>query len=105
MVHRGPLQQTNGTPEALLGANGAGKTTTLRTIMGVLKPMRGQVLFTGADLTGKTADARARQGVAHVPEGRGVFYSLTVAEHFRLKHRGEQLDAAAGTVTSQRSPR
>jgi len=80
---------------ALLGANGAGKTTTLRTIVGVLKPMHGRVLFGGDDLAGKSTDARARQGVAHVPEGRGVFYSLTVAEHFRLRARGERLDSAA----------
>ena len=64
-------------------------------IVGVLKPMHGRVLFGGDDLAGKSADARARQGVAHVPEGRGVFFSLTVAEHFRLRHRGERLDAAA----------
>jgi branched-chain amino acid transport system ATP-binding protein len=80
---------------ALLGANGAGKTTTLRTIVGVVRPMRGRVLFGGDDLAGKSTDARARQGVAHVPEGRGVFYSLTVAEHFRLRARGERLDSAA----------
>jgi branched-chain amino acid transport system ATP-binding protein len=80
---------------ALLGANGAGKTTTLRTIVGVLKPMRGRVLFGGDDLAGKSVDARARQGVAHVPEGRGVFFSLTVAEHFRLRYRGERMDSAA----------
>ena len=80
---------------ALLGANGAGKTTTLMTISGIVKPMRGRVLFNGADVGGKPPDARARLGVAHVPEGRGVFYSLTVAEHFRLTARGETLDAAA----------
>jgi branched-chain amino acid transport system ATP-binding protein len=80
---------------ALLGANGAGKTTTLLTIAGVVRPMGGRVLYAGADLAGKSPDARARQGVAHVPEGRGVFFSLTVAEHLRLKHRGERLDAAA----------
>jgi branched-chain amino acid transport system ATP-binding protein len=80
---------------ALLGANGAGKTTTLRTIVGVVKPMRGRVLFAGDDLGNKSPDARARQGIAHVPEGRGVFFSLTVAEHFRLKYRGERLDTEA----------
>jgi branched-chain amino acid transport system ATP-binding protein len=80
---------------ALLGANGAGKTTTLRTIVGVVKPMRGRVLFAGDDLGNRSPDARARQGIAHVPEGRGVFFSLTVAEHFRLKHRGERLDTDA----------
>ena len=80
---------------ALLGTNGAGKTTTLLTISGIVKPMRGRVLFNGADLKGASPDARARLGVAHVPEGRGVFFGLTVAEHFRLSARGETLDAAA----------
>jgi branched-chain amino acid transport system ATP-binding protein len=80
---------------ALLGANGAGKTTTLLTISGIVKAMRGRVLFNGADFKGTAPDARARLGVAHVPEGRGVFFGLTVAEHFRLAPRGETLDAAA----------
>lgn len=80
---------------ALLGANGAGKTTTLRTICGVLKPLRGRVAYAGADLAGAPPDARARRGIAHVPEGRGVFFGLTVAEHFRLRHRGERLDGSA----------
>jgi branched-chain amino acid transport system ATP-binding protein len=80
---------------ALLGANGAGKTTTLRTICGMLKPMGGRASFAGTDLAGTAADGRARKGIAHVPEGRGVFFGLTVAEHFRLRHRGERLDAAA----------
>jgi len=80
---------------ALLGANGAGKTTTLLTIAGIVRPMGGRVLYAGADLAGNSPDARARQGIAHVPEGRGVFFSLTVAEHFRLRHRGENLDAEA----------
>jgi branched-chain amino acid transport system ATP-binding protein len=80
---------------ALLGANGAGKTTTLLTISGIVKPMGGRVLYGGTDCKGNSPDARARLGVAHVPEGRGVFFGLTVAEHFKLAHRGETLDAAA----------
>jgi len=80
---------------ALLGANGAGKTTTLLTIAGMVRPMSGRVRYAGADLSGTSPDSRARQGIAHVPEGRGVFYSLTVAEHFRLRHRGERLDTEA----------
>ncbi|HXC80926.1 MAG TPA: ABC transporter ATP-binding protein [Trebonia sp.] len=80
---------------ALLGANGAGKTTTLLTIAGMVRPMSGRVRYAGADLAGTSPDSRARQGIAHVPEGRGVFYSLTVAEHFRLRHRGERLDTEA----------
>jgi ABC-type branched-subunit amino acid transport system ATPase component len=77
---------------SLLGANGAGKTTTLRAVSGLIKPMRGRILFDGADLAHVPASARARLGIAHVPEGRGIFFGLTVAEHFRLSHRGERLD-------------
>ncbi len=77
---------------ALLGANGAGKTTTLRVISGIVKPMSGHVVYDGKDLASISPPERARRGIAHVPEGRGIFFSLTVAEHFRLSHRGERLD-------------
>ena len=77
---------------SLLGANGAGKTTTLRAISGLVKPMQGRISFEGSDLGPVSPSARARLGIAHVPEGRGIFFGLTVAEHFRLSHRGEQLD-------------
>jgi ABC-type branched-subunit amino acid transport system ATPase component len=69
---------------ALLGANGAGKTTTLRAISGLIKPMAGSVRLDGADLAGVSPTARARRGIVHVPHDRGIFYGLTVAEHFRL---------------------
>lgn len=77
---------------ALLGANGAGKTTTLRVISGLIKPMAGTIIFQGRDLASVSPTGRARLGIAHVPEGRGLFFGLTVAEHFRLEHRGEKLD-------------
>ena len=77
---------------ALLGATGAGKTTTLRAVSGLVKPMDGRVLFGGDDLVRTSPSARARAGIAHVPEGRGLFFGLTVAEHFRLAPRIEQLD-------------
>jgi branched-chain amino acid transport system ATP-binding protein len=79
---------------ALFGPNGAGKTTTLRAISGVIKPSRGRISFRGADLARKSPTARARAGIAHVPEGRGIFYSLTVAEHFRLGYPGEHINPA-----------
>jgi branched-chain amino acid transport system ATP-binding protein len=69
---------------ALLGANGAGKTTTLRAISGLLKPMAGTVRLGGADLAGVPVPARVRRGIAAVPHDRGIFFGLTVAEHFRL---------------------
>ena len=80
---------------ALLGANGAGKTTTLRAISGLLRPLSGRILFAGEDTAKIAPAALARRGIAHVPEGRGLFFGLTVAEHFRLGHRGEHLDAEA----------
>jgi ABC-type branched-subunit amino acid transport system ATPase component len=62
-------------------------------VSGLVRPLRGRVVFDGAD-TAKVAPAvLARRGIAHVPEGRGLFFGLTVAEHFRLGHRGERLDA------------
>jgi branched-chain amino acid transport system ATP-binding protein len=79
---------------ALLGPNGAGKTTTLRAISGLVKPMGGRVVLDGGDLVRISPSARARRGLAHVPEGRGLFFGLTVAEHFKLMPRGETVDTA-----------
>jgi branched-chain amino acid transport system ATP-binding protein len=76
----------------LLGPNGAGKTTTLRAISGIVKPLAGRILYHGRDLAQVSPSARARMGIAHVPEGRGLFFGLTVAEHFRLGHRGERIE-------------
>ena len=69
---------------ALMGANGAGKTTTLRAISGLVKVMSGSITLAGASLAGVSPTARSRAGIAHVPEGRGIFYGLTVSEHFRI---------------------
>jgi len=78
---------------ALLGPNGSGKTTTLRAISGLVRPLGGAIQVMGDDLAKCSPTARARLGIAHVPEGRGIFSGLTVAEHFRLGYPGEQLDA------------
>ena len=80
---------------ALLGANGAGKTTTLRAISGLLKPLTGSVRLAGSDLAGVAPTARARLGIAHVPHDRGIFFGLTVAEHFRLDGLGAPADMDA----------
>ncbi len=68
----------------LIGANGAGKTTTLRVISGLLKPRQGRVLLNGQDLSEFKAHEVVDQGVAMVPEGRGVFAKLTVSENLEL---------------------
>ena len=77
---------------ALLGANGAGKTTTLRAVSGLVKPMSGVVRFAGSDLARISPNARANLGIAHVPEGRGLFFGLTVGEHFRLGRGRARVD-------------
>ena len=69
---------------ALLGPNGAGKTTTLRTASGLIKPMAGRVLLDGQDVTGQKPYALARRGLCHLPEGHGIFPSLTVKENIVL---------------------
>ena len=68
----------------LIGANGAGKTTTLRTISGLLKPRRGAITYDGRDITGVKPHVITALGVSHVPEGRGIFANLTVADNLEL---------------------
>lgn len=70
---------------ALLGANGAGKTTILRVASGLLNPAAGHVLFDGDDLTGASAAAFAQAGICHIPEGRGIFKSMTVRENLLMQ--------------------
>ncbi len=72
---------------ALLGANGAGKTTIARVATGLVAPTAGSVRVGGVDLTGKPAHKFALAGVAHAPEGRSVFASLTVSENLELSFR------------------
>ena len=78
------LEVGEGEVVALLGANGAGKTTTLRAISGMIKAMAGEIEFAGRRITNRAADQIARQGLVHVPEGRGIFPSLHVEETLRL---------------------
>jgi branched-chain amino acid transport system ATP-binding protein len=70
---------------ALLGANGSGKTTTLRVAAGLLKPSCGTVAINGVEVTVLQPHQRARLGLCMIPEGRGIFRSLTVAENLRLQ--------------------
>ncbi|HWO94735.1 MAG TPA: ATP-binding cassette domain-containing protein [Dehalococcoidia bacterium] len=72
---------------ALLGANGAGKTTLARLISGLMRPASGRILFDGHDLRRMPAHRIARLGIAHVPEGRGIFPGLSVGENLTLSLR------------------
>ena len=68
----------------LIGANGAGKTTTLKALSGLITPAAGSVRYDGQDVTGTPAFSLVRRGLALVPEGRGVFARLTVAENLAM---------------------
>jgi branched-chain amino acid transport system ATP-binding protein len=69
---------------ALLGPNGAGKTTTLRAASGLITPSAGSVVLDGEDMTGEKPFALARRGLCHLPEGHGIFPSLSVKENIVL---------------------
>jgi branched-chain amino acid transport system ATP-binding protein len=69
---------------ALLGANGAGKTTTLRTISGLVRSNSGKIRFRGESIERAPAHKVSAMGVLHVPEGRGIFRSLTVSENLEM---------------------
>jgi len=77
----------------LLGRNGAGKTTTMRTVMGVLPPRRGAVRFEGRAIHGRPPHAIARLGIGYVPEGQGIFATLTVEAHLRVAMRAENAES------------
>jgi branched-chain amino acid transport system ATP-binding protein len=82
-LHGVSLTVDEGEVVALLGANGAGKTTTLRAVCGMVKTA-GRITFAGRTITGRSPEGVARLGVAHVPEGRGLFNELTVWENVRM---------------------
>jgi branched-chain amino acid transport system ATP-binding protein len=82
-LHGVTLTVEDGDFVAILGANGAGKTTTLRAISGTVKTT-GDVLLDGNKVYRRTPESMARRGVAHVPEGRGTFTTLSVLDNLRL---------------------
>ena len=82
----------------MLGPNGAGKTTLLRAIAGTCSVYGGRIVFAGQPLDGKPDHARAALGIAHVPEGRHIWPSLTVEEN----SAGGRLAAAARPRASAR---
>ena len=69
---------TEGEIVTLIGANGAGKSSTLRSIVGLVKPKSGSIMFNGEELTGKDTTSIVSKGITLVPEGRRVFADLTV---------------------------
>jgi len=84
------LTVAKGEAVALLGRNGVGKTTTIKSIIGFTPPRRGQILLRDVDVTAFPSYRTAQLGVGLVPQGRGIFPTLTVRENIMLAARGAQ---------------
>jgi branched-chain amino acid transport system ATP-binding protein len=91
-VHYGAVQALHGVAldvqpgeiVTLIGANGAGKSTVLRAISGLVRPSKGTITFAGESIAGHKPHTLVRRGIAHAPEGRGIFAPLTVEENLGL---------------------
>lgn len=83
-LHGINLKLGRGEVVALIGGNGAGKTSTLRAVSGMIKPAGGKVTLEGQDVTGCKAHQMVPKGIAHAPEGRGIFLNLSVEENLDL---------------------
>ena len=85
------LAVSRGEIVCLLGRNGAGKSTTMKSIMGLVPPREGSILFKGEDVTGRKPYTMARRGMGFVPDDRRVFKDLTVCENLEIsKRKGSQ---------------
>ncbi len=86
---------------ALLGRNGAGKSTLLKTLAGLVPAKSGSIVFDGRELAGMPAPDIARAGVGYVPQGRGLFAGMTVAENLALGRLARKTDGRTGVVWSE----
>ena len=84
VLHGISLEVPKGKVVTLIGSNGAGKTTTMRAISGMIKPRGGSVTLAGRDVTGQDSHQIARAGLAHSPEGRRVFATMSVTDNLLL---------------------
>lgn len=83
-LHEVTFEVKKGELIAIVGANGAGKSTALKTVIGTLRPVSGNIQFNEMDITGKNSSDIVRSGVTYVPEGRHIFGPLTVEENLLL---------------------
>ena len=86
---------------ALLGRNGAGKSTLLKTLTGLVPPASGTIEYAGRDIAGMPAPEIARMGVGYVPQGRGMFAGMTVADNLALGRLSRAVDGKNGVVWSE----
>jgi len=95
------LDVRDGEIVALLGRNGAGKSTLLKALCGLLSPASGQIVFQGRELAGMAAPDIARLGIGYVPQGRGLFAGMTVAENLALGRLARATDGSHGVAWSE----
>ena len=99
------LEVKEGELVCLIGANGAGKTSTLNCLGGLLKPSGGEIIYQGQDLQRIPTHERVKHGLALVPEGRGIFPKLTVAENLRMGAYARSLQVGELEQAYERFPR
>lgn len=95
------LEVREGEIVALLGRNGAGKSTLLKALTGLVKPASGKVEYAGRNIAGLPAPDIARLGIGYVPQGRGLFAGMTVAENLALGRLGRSTDGSNGIVWNE----
>lgn len=89
ILHGVSLEVKQGNVSALLGRNGMGKTTTIHSIMGLVPPKKGKVIFDGKEIQGKPSYQISKAGIGLVPQGRRIFPNLTVKENLLTTYRPE----------------
>jgi branched-chain amino acid transport system ATP-binding protein len=98
VLHGVDLTVNRGETIALMGRNGMGKTTTIRSILGFAEMRQGELLINGGVMTGAEPHLVVRQGIGYVPEGRGIFPTLSVREHFIMAARPASAGRQAWTI-------
>jgi branched-chain amino acid transport system ATP-binding protein len=98
ILHGVDLTLASGETVGLMGRNGMGKTTLIRTIMGLVRPRAGRVTLFGQDITQAPTFKIARSGIAYVPEGRGIFGTLTVRENLEISERQPKSGGPGWTI-------
>ncbi len=98
ILHGVDLTLASGETVGLMGRNGMGKTTLIRTIMGLVRPRAGRVTLFGQDMTQAPTFKIAQSGIAYVPEGRGIFGTLTVRENLEISERQPKSGGPAWTI-------
>jgi branched-chain amino acid transport system ATP-binding protein len=101
ILNNATLDVRQGEIVALLGRNGAGKSTLLKTIAGLVPPASGTISFEGCNIARMPAPDIARLGVGYVPQGRGLFAGMTVAENLALGRLARNTDGSSGVVWSE----